>query len=135
MPLGAWLAGHLMLTVGGPATAEEAGSVDWVGGGALEVGVAEISAMEPLVLGLHLRTGAKGAKGAKGSKSASQISFDAGVSSRLPEGAPPPSPRVEGETWTLLAEAAVRCEEGWFSVPLASSGLEVGKISGEITIG
>ena len=133
--VGALLAGHLMLTVGGPATAEEAGSVDWVGGGALEVGVAEISAMEPLVLGLHLRTGAKGAKGAKGSKSASQISFDAGVSSRLPEGAPPPSPRVEGETWTLLAEAAVRCEEGWFSVPLASSGLEVGKISGEITIG
>ena len=53
----------------------------------------------------------------------------------MPEGAPPPSPRVEGETWTLLAEAAVRCEEGWFSVPLASSGLEVGKISGEITIG
>ena len=53
----------------------------------------------------------------------------------MPEGAPPPSPRVEGEAWTLLAEAAVRCEEGWFSVPLASSGLEVGKISGEITIG
>ena len=104
----------------------------------MEVGVAEISAMEPLVLGLHLRTGAKGAKvskSASGSKSVSQISFDAGVSSRLPEGAPPPSPRVEGEAWTLLAEAAVRCEEGWFSVPLASSGLEVGKISGEITIG